>query len=104
MFPDSPRQFYAEDFQDWYHFTLPVDAQVTVRLSQFVPLAGQIAIYRGPTCGSAEFLVNNGDTTLEKVLNLGIQQAAHFFIFVSNDGVYNDTQPYILLIETQPVD
>jgi hypothetical protein len=97
---DSPYQFLAEDRDDWYQFTTMEDAEVTVRLTDFAPLLGQIAVYRGTSCSTAVFLANNGNNSLDKTLALGTQPADSFYLYVSNDGPLNSVSPYSLIVET----
>lgn len=75
---------------------------MTVTLADFSPLAGQIAAYRGASCSSSQLLGNNGDTASTKVLDLGGQPAGRYFLYVSNDGVMSATEPYTLIVTTQP--
>lgn len=99
--PNSAYQFLAEDDHDWYQFVLPDDAHVEVRLENFVPLFGQIAAYRGDNCESAQFIQNNGDAALQKRLDLGAQPPGRFFLYISNDGPHNNSDPYRIFIETR---
>lgn len=72
-----------------------------MRLTNFVPQAGQLAAYSGANCESAVFLQNNGDTAQEKILSLGQQPPGVFFLYISNDGDANSVDPYHLIIETR---
>jgi len=67
-------------------------------LSNFKPLFGQIALYRGNSCGSRVLLGNNGNPSATKAINAGFQTAGHFYVFVSNDGVLTNKDPYNLVI------
>ena len=100
--PGASNRFLAEDRHDWYQMTLPAPGVLTVRLTQFTPLAGQIAVYHGDSCSAAVLLDNIGDPAPEKTLMLSYQPAGTYFIYVSNDGVLNDADPYILTSEYQP--
>jgi hypothetical protein len=97
---DSP--FLPDDASDWYHFTLGAPGTLAVELTNFVPIAGQVAVYRGTTCGSRVFLGNNGNFALNKTVNLGAQPAGHYYIFVSNDGPASDTTAYRLRVRYTP--
>jgi hypothetical protein len=96
ILPVVVHQFYPNDTSDWYQFQLESGGNLTVVLTNFVPLAGQLAVYRGSKCGNAVFLESNGDFSGNKSVNLGIQPAGHYFIFVSNDGPLNNVTPYNL--------
>lgn len=96
---NDPRPFLPEDRNDWYRFRTLSSGRLVVRVTDFAPLEGQVAVYRGSSCGEAITLRNNGDPGLTKTVDLGPQQpAAIYFVFVSNDGVLMDT-PYQLTIE-----
>ena len=99
--PGMTWKFLPEDRADWYRFRLAEAADVRVHLNNFVPLKGQMAIYRGESCGTAGFLVNDGDDSAQRTLDLGLQPAGQFFIFVANDGFLNQTEFYTLLVETE---
>jgi hypothetical protein len=99
IMPGPTHSFFAEDREDWYRFTLPAAGELTVRLGNFVPLVGQIAVFRGESCGTAVFLQNNGNSGAEKIVSLGLQPAGQYFVFVSNDGALNSSDPYTLQIE-----
>ena len=92
--------FLPEDRDDWYRFTVADSTTITIRLSNFLPQRGQIAAYYGESCGTASFLGNNGSRSTEKVLELGLQPAGTYFIYVSNDGQLSDEAPYFLIVET----
>jgi hypothetical protein len=95
------RSFLPEDPVDWYRFTTPAQGTVRVHLSEFAPEAGQVAVYRGPSCDNREYLRNFGNPGTVKIVDLGVQPAATFYVYVSNDGVFM-TQPYRLEIVFQP--
>lgn len=99
---DNAHQFLPDDRDDWFTFVVKESAEVTVILDNFGPLAGQIAAYRGANCASSQLLGNNGNTASLKELALGEQPADRFFLYVSNDGAPNTTEPYTLMIFTKP--
>lgn len=99
--PNQTWQFLAEDRNDWYRFQLATTARLRVTLANFVPREGQIALYRGESCGTAVFLKNDGGNSLDRTLDLGNQPAGQYFIFVGNDGPLNEVDYYTLLIDAQ---
>ncbi|HSM56266.1 MAG TPA: hypothetical protein VK879_08940 [Candidatus Sulfomarinibacteraceae bacterium] len=99
--PNHEWQFLPEDRSDWYRFRLEASARLRVTLSNFVPREGQIALYRGESCGTAVFLKNDGDSSLNRTLDLGDQPAGQYFIFVGNDGPLNEVDYYTLFIDAQ---
>ncbi|MGH2536963.1 MAG: hypothetical protein ACRDHL_06195, partial [Candidatus Promineifilaceae bacterium] len=76
-------------------------ADLTVSVTEFAPLAGQVAVYGGASCGTAVFLGNNGSYGPNKVVPLGQQPAGAYFIFVSNDGEMNLTELYSLEVQAE---
>lgn len=99
--PNTPQAFYAEDQNDWYRFELEFAADIEVRVTNFVPILGQVAAYMGDNCGSAQFLGNYGEPGSEKTLSLGPRPAGTYFLYVSNDGEMNSTDLYELMVETR---
>lgn len=99
--PGMTHTFLAEDREDWYVFDLGSAGDVTVELGNFVPRQGQIAAFRGDSCGATTFLQNNGDNTPDKTLYLGPQPAGRYFLFVGNDGALNSTDRYTLTVEVR---
>lgn len=96
---NDPRPFLPEDRNDWYRFRTLSSGRLVVRVTDFAPTEGQVAVYRGASCSEAITLRNNGDPGLTKTVDLGPQQPASiYFVFVSNDGVLMDA-PYQLTIE-----
>lgn len=98
---DTPYNFFPNDLHDWYRFELERPVEVEVRVENFLPLEGQVAAYNGDNCESVRFLQNYGSPSLLKILSLGEQPAGTYFVYVSNDGVFNSTDTYRLLIDTR---
>lgn len=90
--------FLPDDLHDWYEFTLTGSGNLRVELFNFVPAAGQLAVYKGDSCSSRILLGSNGDFVTSKVVSVGQQTAGRYYIYVSNDGSYNSEEPYILQV------
>ena len=88
--------FLPEDGEDWYKFTLTSNGNISVVLSNY-QVDGQIVAYRG-SCGSLQFIQNNGNFSSTKILNLGNLPAGTYFIRVVTDPPYNNTLSYNLII------
>ncbi len=95
---NNAREFLPEDRTDWYRFRTTEAGNLVVRVTNFAPLEGQVAVYRGESCDQAVFLKNMGTIGLTKTVDLGSQPAGNYFVFVSNDGPLMD-EPYQLTIE-----
>jgi hypothetical protein len=100
--PNRTYRFLADDQHDWFTFVLAEAAEVTVRLRDFVPESGQVAAFRGESCGATVTLGNYGLPGTTKTLALGVQPAGRYFVYVSNDGVMNGSEPYELVVEAAP--
>jgi hypothetical protein len=100
--PNRVYSFYPDDSSDWFTFFLANPGTVTVRVDNFLPIAGQVAVYRGSDCGTAQFLGSNGDYNATKIVPLGPQPTGRFFIFVGNDGPLNHLDPYQLQVQVTP--
>lgn len=94
--------FLAEDRDDWYRLELPASGWLTVRLTHFSPAQGQVAVYYGESCSDVIFLANNGDAGREKTVELGLKPSGVYYIYVSNDGGFNDIDPYTLSVDYRP--
>lgn len=90
-------QFLAEDIDDWYSFNVNSSGTLTVNLTNFAPIAGQITVWRG-SCGNLTFLGQNGDFATTKVINLGSQPPGSYFVWIINDGPTNTNQKYSLTV------
>lgn len=98
---NSLYHFYADDDNDWYRIELTSASEVEVRLENFTPQAGQLTAFHGDNCGDAALLQIMGDPATEKTLTLGLQPAGTLFVYISNDGPMNDTDPYRLIVVTR---
>ena len=97
---NQPYQFFAQDVDDWYVFHTNTAGDITVELTNFVPIAGQIVLWAG-ACQSASFLGHNGDFSTTKTIRVNNQPAGDYIIRVINDGPLNNTNPYSLIIRTR---
>lgn len=104
---DKEYSFLAEDNIDWYYFELKSTTSVQVKMTNFVPLAGQLTVFRfdGVDCnppsegGSRSAIGHDGDAKLNKTINLGSRPAGHYLIRVINDGSKTSGQKYKLTID-----
>jgi hypothetical protein len=96
--PNITYQFLPDDVHDWYQFDLTEDGDLVAELTNFLPLRGQIALFKGDDCATMTHLKNNGDTAETKIVDVGPQTAGHYFVYVSNDGTPNNDKPYRLRI------
>jgi len=97
---NQPYQFLAQDVDDWYIFHTNTAGDITVELTNFVPIAGQIVLWAGP-CQSASFLDHNGDFSTTKIIRVNNQPAGDYIIRIINDGPLNNSNPYSLIIRTR---
>ncbi len=94
---NQTNEFLAEDVNDWYQFSLDSTSNLTISLANFVPIAGQITVWRG-TCQNLTFLGQNGDFATAKSINLANQPAGTFYVWVINDGPLNTNDKYTLSV------
>lgn len=98
--------FFANDKNDWFYFDLTQAADVTVELRDFKPAKGQIIVATerepGLGCGGLVLVKSNGNNLPNKDVPLGRQQPGRFFIWLINDGVFDTTNPYRLLVRATP--
>ncbi len=91
-------QFLPDDSLDWFEFDLVDSGNLEIQVTDFEPIFGQVAVYKGNDCSSRVFLGNKGDAGTSKILDLGVQAQGHYFIFVGNDGELNGANPYNLRV------
>ncbi|HEX6383262.1 MAG TPA: hypothetical protein VF177_01210 [Anaerolineae bacterium] len=93
--------FLANDTQDWYRFDLPhTTNNLTVELTNFVPVAGQMVVYAAGAggCSSLQFLGSNGDFSSTKIVRLGQRAPGRYYVRIINDGPSNNQDPYKLRV------
>jgi uncharacterized repeat protein (TIGR01451 family) len=93
--------FMPNDSPDWYTFNLTSDGIMTVKLTNFTPLLGQIAVFAGADCGNRDLLGHVGNPGLTETLNLGLQGPGKYYIFVGSDGPLSTTNPYGLRVSVE---
>jgi hypothetical protein len=92
--------FMPNDKTDIYTFDLSSTSNLNIRLTNFTPIQGQIALFYG-SCPAPSFVANNGQSSATKTLNLTNQPAGTYFLLVINDGAFSTTSSYNLTI-TKP--
>jgi hypothetical protein len=94
---DPPRQ-------DYYRFQLTESSVVTVELTNFVPLKGQLIVRKAENCDDpalANPIGRNPDSVLNRTLSLGTRPPGQYFIQIINDGPAETQQLYRLIVKTQ---
>lgn len=92
-------QFRADDKDDWFFFDLATAAKVRVELRNFEPRAGQIIVAGGLGCGSLHLIGNNGSSATDKIVDIGLQPAGRYYIWVINDGTQSADSIYRLQVQ-----
>lgn len=93
--------FLADDADDWYQFELDTATDLTIELTNFLPVDGQITAWFGP-CNALTFLGHNGDFSTTKLLDLGRRLPGEYHIWLINDGSTTITTPYHLHVTANP--
>ena len=93
--------FLPDDDEDWYWFDLPTSGDISIQLTEFQPIAGQIIAYfsTSGTCSTLQFLKHNGDFSTIKIINLSAQPAGRYYIRIITDGPKSNTVTYKLYIQ-----
>ena len=97
---DQSYEFFPEDIDDWYVFTLMSSANVQIEVNNFVPAAGQMLVYSG-SCNGLILIAQDGALAVDNLLDLGNLDAGTYAIWLINDGVLNETNAYSLTVQTQ---
>ena len=84
-------EFTSDDVEDWYAITLTSQQNVTVVLSSFESVQGQLLAYGGTCGGSLQLLQNDGSPSTTKTLNLNNLAPGTYYIRVYSDPVTNTT-------------
>jgi hypothetical protein len=90
-------EFMADDVNDWFSFTLPNAAEITVELTEFQPIYGQILVADG-VCGSLKRIGHNGDNSAAKTIKLGSLKPGRYYIWLITDELNNNQDPYKLRV------
>lgn len=90
--------FLAEDDHDWYLFDLSQSGSITIYWQNFVPQEGQILLYRGD-CDDLVFVVNNGETAVNRILDADVQPAGRYYIWIISDAPPNEQNAYTLRVQ-----
>lgn len=91
--------FLAEDQIDLYQFKLNVSSDIEIRLTNFTPMLGQMVLYYGTCEDPPLFVANNGQNSATKIINVPNQPAGNYILMIVNDGAYNFSLPYHLLLK-----
>lgn len=89
--------------QHYFRFNLPAHGIVRVELTNFVPLKGQLQIWKNPGgCEGLVLLGRNGGAALNKTVDLGtlapLPAGQYYAVQVINDGPTNTTDLYGLMV------
>ena len=92
--------FMPDDIFDLYKFDLTAAGDVTVSLTDFSPMKGQLIVYQdiGFGCENSRVLQNNADESEKKIIQLGTLESGRYYILVLNDGAPSHTKPYKLVV------
>lgn len=92
--------YLADDTTDWYRVTLNSPANLKVKLSGFM-VEGQLVAYGGNCAAPGNPIGHNGDLGIvpNRELNLGLQPAGTYFIWVIANAASASTAPYTLRVE-----
>ena len=82
--------FLPDDANDWYHFSLGSSGKLVIELSNFVPVQGQIILYKG-SCGNLTIVKNNGNFLPTKVIEVDPADAGSYYVRVITDGPFSTT-------------
>lgn len=85
---------------DYFDFVLASRQNVTVELTEFAPVRGQIVVRRGPCDSTAVIVGQNANPTEDKIVELGSQPAGRYVITIVNDGPPMSNSLYRLFVRT----
>jgi hypothetical protein len=88
-----PYEFQAEDRDDWYSLSINTTSNVTIELTEYEPVEGQILIAKGQ-CDTLERIGHNGDYSTNKIIKLDDLQIGRYHIWLITDNVDTIGEPY----------
>ena len=91
-------EFMADDVRDWFSFSLSEPADITVELTEFGPIDGQLNVGQG-SCGALKLIGFNGDYSTTKIIDLGSLKAGRYYILLITDKFENNLEPYKLRVK-----
>jgi len=97
---NQTNQFFPEDRDDWYVFNLASRASVEIELTNFVPAAGQFLVYSGDCIGRQQ-IFHNGAIAVHNDFDIGSLGAGTYYVYLINDGAFDDTNAYLLTVKTR---
>ncbi len=92
-------RFRPEDQDDWYYFDILQGGPVSVRLRDFIPEDGQLAVWTGTSCSNLDTLVgHNANFLPEKEVSF-VAHPDRYYVWISNldDKAYNTN--YTLFVD-----
>jgi hypothetical protein len=95
---NQTRYFLAEDDNDWYVFELAQSGNLQIYWQNFVPQEGQMVLYQGQ-CDGLAFVANNGETAVNRVLDVGNRPAGRYYLWLINDAQPNTLDEYALRVQ-----
>lgn len=91
-------KFFPDDQIDLYTFNLTSTSNLSVTLTDFTPIKGQIVLFYGDCDAPPVTIANNGNSSSTKTLTLQNQPAGTYILMVVTDGTYSSTKSYKLIV------
>jgi hypothetical protein len=88
-----PYEFLAEDKDDWYSFSINKSSNVTIELTEFEPVEGQILVAVGQ-CDALVRIGHNGNFSTNKIIKLDNLQVGRYYIWLISDNIRTVGEPY----------
>lgn len=102
---DTTYPFYPDTENAVYWFALADSTDVTVELKNFLPVDGQITVYKdtGKGCdpASLEDLGFDGSSDIDRTVAVGTQEPGNYYVHIFSGAGLGREQAYSLLIRTQ---
>ena len=93
---NEDHHFSPDDVNDWYRFSLGSSGKLVIELTNFVPVQGQIILYKG-NCGNLVIVKNNGNFLPTKTIEVESVDPGSYYVRVITDGPFSTT-PYKLRV------
>ncbi len=92
--------FLPDDLDDWYYYDIEVPGIVKVRMQDFLPKDGQLAIWTGTNCDYLDTLVGHNANFLPTKEITYFALPDRYYVWVTNSDAVEYDQPYLLVVDT----
>ncbi|MCB9445581.1 MAG: tandem-95 repeat protein [Ardenticatenaceae bacterium] len=91
-------RFLPDDKEDWYKFTLAAQSSISVQISNYLPVDGQMLVYSDSNCADPPLLAQVADITPSGIANIGVLEAGTYYVRIYTAVIPANSPPYTLRV------